>query len=129
MVPSAHRVTEWLVGRALPLPAALLDAYPELARARWRRGGMPPRFGGWCLGRGTVSGIALGRTVWLAPDAGLAPALLLHELRHVHQFQNDPLFVLRYVWQSLARGYTDNVYEADARAFAERRLAGADPSP
>lgn len=114
-----------LVGRPITLPRALVDAYPELASASWRRGGVPPRVGGWCLGRSTVSGITLGRTVWLAPAAPLDPALLLHELRHVHQFEADRLFMLRYVWRSLRGGYVDNPYEADARDFAARRLADA----
>ena len=65
------------------------------------------------------------RTVWISPDTELAPELLLHEVRHVHQFQADPLFPLRYLWRSVRHGYTDNPYEADARAFAARRLAEA----
>ena len=48
-----------------------------------------------------ISGITLGRTIWLAPRAPLAPELLLHELRHVHQFASDRAFPLRYVWRSL----------------------------
>ena len=81
------------------------------------------RVGGWFLGRSTVSGITLWRTIWLAREDLLYPELLLHELRHVHQFEEDPLFPLRYVWCSVRRGYTNNPYEADARAFAARRLA------
>jgi hypothetical protein len=75
-----------------------------------------------------VSGIALGRTVWLSKRAPLDPELLLHELRHVHQFEGDRTFPLRYLWGTLRRGYTENPYEADARAYAARRLAGAPPT-
>jgi hypothetical protein len=117
-----------LVGRPMTLPAALLDRYPELAAARWRRGGLAVRVGGWCLGRSTVAGITLGRTIWLAPRAPLVPELLLHELRHVHQFAEDPAFPLRYVWRSLRHGYLRNPYEADARQFAARRVDGAPPT-
>ena len=117
-----------LVGHPMTLPPTLLDRYPELSAARWRRGGLPVRIGGWCLGRSTVSGITLGRTIWLAPRAPLVPELLLHELRHVHQFAEDRAFPLRYVWRSLRHGYLRNPYEADARQFAARRVDDAPPT-
>lgn len=115
-------VVDWIVGTPVTLPAQLLAQYPELCGAAWRRGGVALRVGGWCLGRAGVSGITLWRTVWLAPDVSLAPELLLHELRHVQQFESDALFPLRYAWCSLRHGYIDNPYEADARAFARQRL-------
>ena len=117
-----------LAGVRMALPAPLLARYPELNEACWRRGGLPVRIGGWCLGRATVSGITLGRTIWLAPGARLAPELLLHELRHVHQFAADRAFPLRYVWRSLRHGYLRNPYEADARRFAATRIDGVPPS-
>jgi hypothetical protein len=117
-----------LLGRPMTLPVPLLERYPELAEARWRRGGLAVRIGGWCLGRSTVSGITLGRTVWLAPMAPLAPELLLHELRHVHQFASDRAFPLRYVWRSVRHGYARNPYETDARQFAASRVAGFPPT-
>ena len=117
-----------LVGRPMTLPAELLERYPELSMARWRRGGLPVRIGGWCLGRATVAGITLGRTIWLAPGAPLAPELLLHELRHVHQFAEDRTFPLRYVWRSLRHGYSRNPYETDACQFAASRAADGPPS-
>jgi hypothetical protein len=126
------RIASWLMsallGRPVTLPVPLLQRYPELAEARWRRGGLPVRIGGWCLGRSTVSGITLGRTVWLAPMVPLAPELLLHELRHVHQFASDRAFPLRYVWRSLRHGYARNPYETDARQFAASRVAGFPPT-
>jgi hypothetical protein len=118
----------WFIGAPFSVPGTLLERYPELADARWRRGGVALRIGGWCIGRATVSGITLWRTIWIATSARLEPELLLHELRHVHQFQADPLFPLRYLWHSVRYGYTDNPYEADARAYAARRLAGAHPT-
>ena len=117
-----------LAGARMVLPAVLVADFPELAEARWRRGGLPVRVGGWCLGRATVSGITLGRTIWLAPAASLEPELLLHELRHVHQFAADRAFPLRYVWWSLRHGYLRNPYEADARQFAATRVGGVPPS-
>jgi hypothetical protein len=116
-----------LVGTPFALPAALLARFPELGHARYRRGGLALRVGGWCLGRRTVSGITLWRTVCLAEGVRADAELLLHELRHVHQFEGDRMFPLRYLWRSVRHGYTDNPYEADARAYAARRLAGAPP--
>ncbi|MBW8769411.1 MAG: hypothetical protein JF589_06645 [Gemmatimonadetes bacterium] len=117
-----------IVGHRMTLPPTLLARYPELADARWRRGGLPVRVGGWCLGRATVAGITLGRTIWLAPRAPLSPELLLHELRHVHQFASDRTFPLRYIWWSLRHGYSQNPYEADARQFAASRVTGLPPT-
>ncbi|MCC6774393.1 MAG: hypothetical protein IT360_24630 [Gemmatimonadaceae bacterium] len=101
---------------------ALLADFPELARVRLRRGGLLPRVGGWCLGQSTVAGITLGRTVWLGTSASPSAELLLHELRHVHQFESVRAFPLRYVWESLRRGYHHNRFETDARRFAAERL-------
>jgi hypothetical protein len=119
---------QWLLGAPFSLPAELRARYPELTQARWRRGGLALRIGGWCLGRATVSGITLWRTIWLAEGVALHPELLLHELRHVHQFQSDRTFPLRYLWGTFRHGYTKNPYEADARAYASRRMSGAPPS-
>jgi hypothetical protein len=112
-----------LIGRPMRLPAELIAQFPELDEAAWREGGFFLRLGGWLLGRSTVSGVTLWRTIWLARDQPLHPELLLHELRHVHQFQEDALFPLRYLWYSVRHGYTNNPYEADAREYAARRLA------
>ncbi len=119
-------IADWIDavwGQPLKLPPALLAAYPMLAQARWRRGGFAPRVGGWCLGRATVSGIALGRTVFLAPHCALDPWLLLHEFAHVRQFAQVKVFPLRYLWQSLRHGYQANRFEQDANNFATRVLA------
>jgi len=111
-----------LVGRPTSLPAELVAQYPELGRARWRRGGLPVRVGGWCLGQSSVSAITLWRTIWLAPGVPPVPELLLHELRHVDQFEGTAAFPILYVWESIRRGYAMNRYEVDARAYAAARL-------
>ena len=125
----AARIRDALIGHPLELPASLLETFPELREARFRRGGLFVRIGGWCLGRRTVAGITLWRTIWLAPCARLEPALLLHELRHVHQFGSSRWFPLLYIWDSFRRGYRGNRYETDANAFAARRLHEAARSP
>lgn len=122
----ASRLVTALIGRREALPPALVTRWPELGRARWRRGGLPPRVGGWCLGQRTVSAITLGRTIFLAPGEPFAPELLLHEVRHVLQFEAGKAFPIRYVWESFRRGYHRNRFEVDARAFAARRVREPD---
>jgi hypothetical protein len=111
-----------LFGYEERLPHTVLARYPELAHARFRRGGLPARIGGWALGQSSVAAITLWRTVFLAPHTRLDPELLLHELRHVHQFQASLSFPIRYLWESLRRGYRHNRFELDARSFARERL-------
>lgn len=117
------RLWRALVGVPCKLPAPLLEDFPLLATAQWRRGGLPPRVGGWFLGRRSVAGIALGRTVFLAPHATYDPAFLLHEFAHVRQFDSVPAFPLRYVWQSLRFGYRANRFEREADTWAALMLA------
>ncbi len=111
-----------LIGRRAQLSRELMARYPELARARWRRGGLPVRVGGWCLGQSTVSAITLWHTIWLAPNLDPSPELLLHELRHVDQFEASAAFPVLYLWESLRRGYVRNRFEVDARAYASQRV-------
>ena len=120
----AARALVALIGMPAELPVELAERFPELRAARWRRGGLPPRIGGWTLGASTVAGITLWRTVWLAPDTPWDAELLLHELRHVHQFQAGTSFPLLYIWETVRRGYRGNAYEVDAREFAAQRLRG-----
>lgn len=122
-----RRCIHAVIGRPTTLPEALVARYPELARARWRRGGLPVRVGGWCLGQSTVSAITLWRTIWLAPHVEPGVELLLHELRHVEQFASSRTFPLRYLWQSVRHGYVRNRFEADARAYAASRVRGNHP--
>jgi len=115
-------IARLLFGVALALPDDLLRRYPELSESRWRVGGVPPRIGGWFVGQRSVSAITLWRTVFLAPGVALDPGLLLHELGHVRQFGASRWFPLRYIWESVRRGYSHNRYEHDAQAFADARL-------
>ena len=115
------RIAHALVGRPVALPEAIRDEFPELCALRYRRGGLPLRIGGWALGKRTVAAITLGRTIFLAEVTRLEAELLLHEFRHVEQFAERRTFPLRYIWESLRRGYHANCYEADARSYAARR--------
>ena len=125
------RLAHGLVGKPESLPGALGREFPELRGLRYRRGGLPLRLGGWALGQRTVAAITLGRTIFLAEVTELRAELLLHEFRHVEQFAERRTFPLRYIWESLRRGYRANRYEADARSYAARRVSRAcrsDPS-
>ena len=113
-----------LIGRPTSISNELLIRYPELARATYRRGGLPPRIAGWCLGQRSVAAIALWSTVWLGDATEHDTALLLHEVRHVAQFEASRAFPLLYIWESLRRGYQANRYEVDAREYAAARLRG-----
>jgi hypothetical protein len=117
-----------LVGRPAELPGSLAARWPELASVRWRRGGLPLRVGGWCLGQSTVQGITLWRTVFLASGAEWEPTLLLHEHRHVEQFAGSAVFPILYLWESLTRGYARNRFESDANAWAAKRLDRPQPA-
>ena len=122
------RVRRALIGEPVTLPAPLAAQWPELSAVRWRRGGLPLRVGGWCLGQHSVAGITLWQTVFLADHAGWDPALMLHEYRHVEQFAASVIFPLQYVWESLRCGYAGNRFEADANAWAACRCPHSLPS-
>jgi hypothetical protein len=111
-----------LIGEPLTLPERIAREYPELMGLRLRRGGLPPRIGGWMLGQATVAAITLRRTIFFGTHASLDAALLLHEFRHAEQFLERRSFPVRYIWESLRRGYHQNRYEIDARTYAARRL-------
>jgi len=124
----AAAVIRPIIGWRTSLPSEVTARYPELDGVRWRRGGLPVRVGGWCLGQTTVSAITLWRTIWLAPGTALSVELLLHEARHVQQFEASAAFPILYLWESVRRGYFRNRFEVDARAYAAARLREPDES-
>lgn len=105
------------------LLGARVDPPPELAAGKvpdgvvLRRGGLVPRVAG-VLARmgGPAAAVTLRRTIVLSPRARLTGALLAHELVHVKQWADDPLFPLRYIMATLRYGYWRNPYEIEARA-------------
>jgi hypothetical protein len=116
------RFIEALIGEPVQLPVELTQRYPELAEAKYRLGGLPVRIGGWSLGTSSAAAITLWRTVFISPRTPLTAELLLHELRHVHQFSESWSFPFSYLWQSIRYGYTRNAYEVDARRYSAARL-------
>lgn len=117
-----------LIGVPIQLPVELTQRYPDLATVSYRRGGLAVRIAGWSLGTSTAAAITLWRTIFIAPGTALTAELLLHELRHVHQFLESWTFPFSYLWQSIRYGYTRNAYEVDARRYSAARLdtAGKD---
>ena len=120
------RLVMAVIGERIELPADLIRRYPDLAQATYRRGGVPVRIGGWALGTSTAAAITLWKTVFVAPTTVLDAELLLHELRHVHQFLQHKAFPVSYLWQSMRYGYTRNAYEVDARRYSASRLGTGD---
>ncbi|HEX9083202.1 MAG TPA: DUF4157 domain-containing protein [Gemmatimonadaceae bacterium] len=123
---AGSRFVRALIGERIELPEHMVRRYPELAEATYRRGGLPVRIGGWSLGTSTAAAITLWRTVFVAPGTALDAELLLHELRHVHQFLEHRAFPVSYLWQSIRYGYTRNAYEVDARRYSASRLGTGD---
>jgi hypothetical protein len=56
------------------------------------------------------------------------PGLVMHEYHHVlNQWNTGDLTVTRYLLQCLRRGYWNNPYEVEARAFAAQQAARVRP--
>lgn len=119
---AGSRLVKALIGEKLKIPEEILRRYPDLGQAHYRRGGLPVRIGGWALGTRSAAAITLWKTIFIAPNIALDPELLLHELRHVHQFLEHRTFPVSYLWQSVRYGYTRNAYEVDARRYSASRL-------
>ena len=79
----------------------------------------------WLHGRAVAT--TRRRRIYLrgsAADFFANPWLMLHEYCHVvHQWQPGTLSVTRYVLECLRRGYWNNRFEIEARAFADRHVA------
>lgn len=114
-----------IVGEPVAVPGALLRTFPELSTVHLRRGGLPVRVAGWSLLQSSAAAITLWRIVFLGTNVRADAELLLHEFRHVQQFQASRVFPLLYLWESLRRGYHGNRFELDAQAYAGARLAEA----
>ncbi len=110
------RLQRWTLGPEIALPEGLArDLLPPAVSVR--AGRWIPVIGG-VLGRmrGPAAAVTLRRTIVVHPGARLTRRLLRHELAHVRQWEEDPLFPLRYTAETLRRGYTENRYEREARS-------------
>jgi hypothetical protein len=111
-------IVEALIGRRCALPAALVARFPELASVHWRRGGIPVYVAGWFLRQRSAAAVTLWRAVFLDPEVGLDPELLLHELRHVRQFEGNPAFPVCIYGKA---------FGAATLTIASRRMRGRTP--
>ncbi|HEX8430900.1 MAG TPA: DUF4157 domain-containing protein [Longimicrobium sp.] len=122
------RLLDAVLGPACEPPATLAPgAVPP--GVTFRSGRLVPAIGG-VLGRmgGPAAAVTLGRTIVVHPDVELSPGLLVHELTHVRQWNEDPLFPLKYTVQSIRHGYRWNRYEVEARAEASQAFP-RNPNP
>jgi hypothetical protein len=93
------------------LPASLVPPGVVL-----REGRLLPALGGFFARMGgPAAAVTLGRTIVVHPRVRLTRRLLAHELAHVRQWGEDPLFPLRYTVETVCRGYAENRYEREAR--------------
>jgi hypothetical protein len=76
---------------------------------------------------GNTTGLTLFEGIYLRTDTQGSRRLLAHELRHVHQYEAQgsiAAFLQVYLPQVLTYGYAAAPLERDARAAAQRALAG-----
>lgn len=123
------RILDSVLGPVAPAPATLPHGSVPPG-VTFRNGRLIPGIGG-VLGRmgGPAAAVTLGRTIVVHPDVQLSPGLLVHELTHVRQWNEDRLFPLKYALQSLRHGYLQNRYEVEARAEAERAFPRTPTTP
>lgn len=116
--------TRVLLGERFAPPPYVESAHEVV----FRRGRLIPRVGGF-LSRmgGSAAAVTLGHTIIVRPDVPLTPSLLAHELAHVRQWREVPLFPLRYCLATLRYGYRENPFEVEARAFARSAPKSSTP--
>jgi hypothetical protein len=101
--------------RAAAARLATLDFYPRPVRTRRVRIVHAPWFFALPVLR-RFHGYELGPFILVrAPLEDVSVDLVTHELCHVWQLQQRPLFWLSYLWQ----GYRENAYERQARLAVE----------
>lgn len=75
--------------------------------------------------KGQKVAIVIGRTIHLhgAKKAELLETVtwLRHELLHIQQYRQHGifLFLIKYAWESLQKGYWNNCYEIEARGVED----------
>jgi hypothetical protein len=114
------------LGRRVAPPPEVAGEVPR--GVVFRVGRLVPAIGGVLAKMGgPAAAVTLGRTIVVHPGVRLSRRLLVHELTHVRQWEEDRLFPLRYALESLRRGYWNNRYELEARD-AERDASGTKPT-
>ncbi len=111
----AARIADRLLGPRVPSEELPHPVPPGVVI---RRNRLIPAIGGVFMGGGTkrAGAVTLRRTILFDADRPIAPDLIVHELVHVRQWNDDPLFPLKYCGQWLRHGYRQNPYEVEAYA-------------
>lgn len=91
---------------------------------RIRENSFIARIAAWKLGTRNVA-IVIGHTIhlWNCPEEAFLQqeSWVKHELCHVRQYEQYGVagFIIRYLWESLRKGYYNNRFEVEARAAEE----------
>lgn len=100
-----------------------------------RRNKLIPAIGGMLMGgsRRPAGAVTLGRTILWNAGTPLSDDLIVHELVHVEQWKDDPLFALKYCAEWFRHGYHENPFEkvayARQREYAANKQKSAPPGP
>jgi hypothetical protein len=74
-----------------------------------------------------------GRTILWNADTPVTDDLIVHELVHVEQWRDDPLFALKYCAEWFRHGYHENPFEkvayARQREYAAQKSKSVPPRP
>lgn len=82
------------------------------------------RIAAWKLKSHSVA-IVVGSTIHLHNSSSAEflknEKWLKHELCHIHQYRQHGLvgFIVKYLWESIRKGYYNNKFEVEARAASE----------
>jgi hypothetical protein len=113
-------------GGAAPLPAAVAAALAEIFGESVEHVRVIP-YSRYARLHGRALATTRRNRIYLRGDAAAFfadPWLLLHEYWHViGQWQRGTLTVPRYLAECLRRGYWNNRFEVEARAFADAHTA------
>ena len=125
----ARRCTplRWLLGTPIALPARSSRVSRARRRALAARG-LALRVGGWCLGRRRSRASPSGAPSGWRPTCHSTPELLLHELRHVHQFEATRSSRSATSGAACDTAIHGNPYEAMRGPSRRGALAGGSPT-
>jgi hypothetical protein len=100
-----------------------------------RRSKLIPAIGGMLMGgsRTPAGAVTLGRTILWNAATPVTDDLIVHELVHVEQWSEDPLFALKYCAEWFRHGYHENPFEkvayARQREYDARKHKTVPPGP
>jgi hypothetical protein len=96
-----------------------------------RRGRVMPAVSGWFMdgSRRPATAVTFGRTILWNADSPITDDLIVHELVHVEQWLQDPLFAVKYVAGWLKHGYRHNPFEEEAYERQAQYAASRESAP